>query len=133
MDGYEYSGGALAVAPAKTHLVTTRQKHSALFEAKQADLGQVNRNHFGGFSLAIGLENQLLHSNAPAMDVMKKLTVTNETSGIDKTTTRKIESSTYVPRFLAAEVFGTGSEYFPFWQLPLWPFNWNRLFSQEEE
>lgn len=52
MDRYEYSGAALAVAPAKTHLVTTQEKHSALFEAKQADLGQVNRNHFGGFSLA---------------------------------------------------------------------------------
>lgn len=67
------------------------------------------------------------------MDVMKKLTVTNETSGVDETSTRRIERSTYAPQFLTAEVFGSSSEYFPFWQLPLWPFNWIRLFAQEEE
>lgn len=40
----------------------------------------------------------------------------------------------YDPTFLNfAEGFGGGSEYFPFWRLPLWPFSSNRLFAQEEK
>lgn len=69
---------------------------------------------------------------------MKKLTVSNEMSSVDNngqfaTSTRTIESSICAPRGLAAEVFGGGSEYFLFWQLPLWPSSWSRLFAQEEE
>lgn len=31
------------------------------------------------------------------------------------------------------EAFGGGSDYFPFWQLPLLPFNWIRMSVREEE
>ena len=44
------------------------------------------------------------------------------------------ESSSYAATDLEfAEAFGGGSEYFPFWRLPLSPFSWIRLFAQEEE
>lgn len=46
---------------------------------------------------------------------------------------RSMESSISAPRALAAEVYGGGAEYFPFWQLPLWPFNWIRMFAQEDQ
>lgn len=72
------------------------------------------------------------------MGVMKKLTVTGETSGVDNTglfwtSTRRGESSIGAGPFPAEEVFGGASEYFSFWQLPFWPFNRVRLFDQEEE
>ena len=72
------------------------------------------------------------------IDAHEELTVTNNTiAGVDNellgaSTRRGIESSTCVPRVLAAEVYGGGSEYFPFWQLPLWPSTLIRLFEQEE-
>lgn len=31
------------------------------------------------------------------------------------------------------EAFGGGSDYFPRWQLPLWPFKWIRMSVREEE
>jgi hypothetical protein len=73
------------------------------------------------------------------MDVMRKLRVTNSTiagdknDALDTSTRREMESSTGAPRVLAAEVYGGGSEYFPFRQLPLWPFGCIRLFAQEED
>ena len=70
----------------------------------------------------------------------EELGVTNNTlSGFEKNellntrSGRKIESSACAPRVPAAEVYGGGSEYFPFWQLPLWPFSWIRMFTQEED
>jgi hypothetical protein len=44
------------------------------------------------------------------------------------------ETPSYEPTdFEFAEALGGGSENFSFWRLPLWPFGWIRLFSQEEE
>jgi hypothetical protein len=56
----------------------------------------------------------------------------NET--VVKSRKNERESSSYAaPDLEFAEAFGGGSEYFPFWRLPLSPFSWNRLFAQEEE
>jgi hypothetical protein len=33
----------------------------------------------------------------------------------------------------SAEVYGGGTDYFPFWRLPLWPLSWIRFLAQEEE
>jgi hypothetical protein len=70
----------------------------------------------------------------------EELGVTNNPiSGVDKnqlfdTGAREgIQSSIYAPTVLAAEVYGGGSEHFPSWRLPLWPFSWIRMFAQEEE
>jgi hypothetical protein len=49
-------------------------------------------------------------------------------------TRSSLESSSYATiAFDSAEAFGGGSEYFPFWPRPLWPFTPIRLFEQEEE
>jgi hypothetical protein len=49
-------------------------------------------------------------------------------------TRSSLESSSYATiAFDSAEAFGGGSEYFPFWRMPLWPFTPIRLFEQEEE
>lgn len=68
----------------------------------------------------------------------EELEVTNKRiSGVDKdelrdTGERKTTSSSFAPIVLAGEVYGGGTEYFPFWQLPLYPFTWIREFMQEE-
>jgi len=81
------------------------------------------------------LENQLLPCGAPVIDVMRKLTVTNKTSAcVDNNEVLGASARTCVPGiFGSAEVYGGGSEYFPFWQLPLWPFDLIRFLAQEEE
>jgi len=43
------------------------------------------------------------------------------------------ESSACALRVLAAEFYGGGTEYFPFWRLPLWAFTSIRSFEKEEE
>jgi hypothetical protein len=49
-------------------------------------------------------------------------------------TRSSLEASSYATiAFDSAEAFGGGSEYFPFWRMPLWPFTPIRLFEQEEE
>src|SRR5258708_22089698 len=54
----------------------------------------------------------------------------NESTG--KSTRSGLECASYPPTaFEFAEAFGGGSEYFPFWRLPLWPFTLIPLFKQE--
>jgi hypothetical protein len=49
-------------------------------------------------------------------------------------TRSSLESSSYATiAFESAEAFGGGSEYFPFWRMPLWPFTPIRLFEQGED
>jgi len=49
-------------------------------------------------------------------------------------TRSSVESSSCATiAFEFAEACGGGSEYFPFWRMPLWPFTPIRLFEQEEE
>jgi hypothetical protein len=74
------------------------------------------------------------------MDSHEEFTVTNCTSaGVDKnelrgtSARRGIESSICASRVLTEEVYGGGSEYFPFEQLPHWPFGWIRMSVREEE
>jgi hypothetical protein len=68
----------------------------------------------------------------------EELGVTNYTiSDVDELlstrTRRGIESSTCEQKVLAAEVYGGGAKYSPFWRLPLCPFSWIRMFAQEEK
>jgi hypothetical protein len=61
------------------------------------------------------------------------ISAVDKKESLDTRTRRGIEFFACAPRVLAAEVYGGGSEYFPFWQLPLWPFSWIRMFAQEED
>ena len=71
----------------------------------------------------------------------EEITVTRNTisavennESTEESTRSGLECASFAPTALEfAEAFGGGSEYFPFWRLPLWPFTLIRLFKQEEE
>jgi len=62
------------------------------------------------------------------------ISVAENNESIRKNTRSGLECASYAPTDLeCAEAFGGGSEYFPLWRLPLWPFTLIRWFRQEEE
>ena len=59
--------------------------------------------------------------------------VVSDEESIGTHATAGIEASSYTPTALEfAEDFGGGSDYFPFWRVPLWPFKAIRFGKQEE-
>jgi hypothetical protein len=62
------------------------------------------------------------------------ISVAENNEPIRKNTRSGLECASCAPTDLEyAEALGGGSEYFPIWRLPLWPFSLIRLFRQEEE
>jgi hypothetical protein len=63
-----------------------------------------------------------------------RISAIGNNDSLRNSTRSSVESSSYATiAFESAEAFGGGSEYFPFWRMPLWPFTPIRLFEQEEE
>jgi hypothetical protein len=64
----------------------------------------------------------------------KRISAIGNNESLRDSTRSSLESSSYAAiASESAEAFGGGSEYFPFWRMPLWPFTPIRLFEQEEE
>lgn len=90
------------------------------------------------FFRSAGLESQLLCCGLANDLRREELRVTNKRiSGVGKdelhdTGERTMATFSFAPIVLAGDVYGGGTEYFPFWQLPLSPFTWIREFIQEE-
>jgi hypothetical protein len=63
-----------------------------------------------------------------------KISAIGNNESLRNSTRSSLESSSYATiAFESAEALGGGSEYFPFWRMPLWPFTPIRLFEQGEE
>jgi hypothetical protein len=63
-----------------------------------------------------------------------RISAIGNNESLRNSTRSSLDSSSYATiAFESTEAFGDGSEYFPFWRMPLWPFTPIRLFEQEEE